>query len=365
MLNRLFKYERQCLSEMFNELYSNAGIIKPLNEGHTLLNHIDKLINVYNIVNDKLKYTTPTHDDEKKLVVRMNNYKPYELVGMYYEIVVPFSEFGIDDIIKSNNHNLKLKIFNIDNYEHLPEEIWNKISSGHLIHMGDDKIENGVFIQDYNNNKNKMQINCYALDGDIEPIGFYSVFLHEFNHYVEGYNRLKNETYIDFVKRLKKMELLRKSIEEDDRFFTQEDKFCLDEILYRLWSGGEKNSLIGDLFGELVARKVKDETELGEIRKNYKLFFKYEELKDNLNHIEKNIKAEDLYNFFFIANVYDFILGNKNMLMTPNKFKKFFISHSEDLLKKMYKKGIKFIGDYLKVVEKFEDKHITKHISIE
>ena len=47
MLNRLFKYERQCLSEMFNELYSNAGIIKPLNEGHTLLNHIDKLINVY------------------------------------------------------------------------------------------------------------------------------------------------------------------------------------------------------------------------------------------------------------------------------------------------------------------------------
>ena len=162
-----------------------------------------------------------------------------------------------------------------------------------------------------------------------------------------------------------KFNSLEKSIKEDKRFFTNKDKASLNNVLYRLWQGGEKNSLIGNLFGELVERKVKDETNIGDLINNYKLFSTYEKLKEDIQHIIDNIDEKDLYNFFFVCNVYDFILGNKNVVkMTPHKFKKFFIEHSEDLLKKLYKKGVKFIGDYLKVVSKFDNNHISKHIYV-
>lgn len=356
-MSKIFKiFERECMSNMCRELYNNS-----LNEGHTLLNHIDKIINVYNIVNERLKNSTPIDDREFKITIKSSNHKPYTLIGMKYAINISFSELGVDDIIKSKNHNLKLNIFNVDNYEYLPQEIWNGIAGGHVIHIGDDRVENDVYIQDDNHLFDKMKIDCYALDGDIEPIGFYSVFLHEFNHYVEGYNRVKKNSLNGLIDNIRKINSVKKSIQEDKAFFTEKDKDCLNDILYRLWQGGEKNSLIGNLFGELLARNVKDETELGNLSKEYKLFYKYEELKNKLQHIESNIDAVDLYDFFFVANVYDFILGKKSTLMTPNKFKKYFIDHSKDLLKKMYKKGIKFIGDYLKVVSNFENKHITKY----
>lgn len=355
--NRLLKYERECLSEIYNQLHY-------ISEGHTLINHIDKIINVYNIVNDRLKNAAPIDDKEVQITISLPDFKPFKITGLKYNITIPFEELGLEDIIKSKNHNLKLNIFNIDNYEYLPEEIWNKVAGGRVLHVNNDKVEKGVFIQDDNYTFNKIEIDCYALDGDIEPIGFYSVFLHEFNHYVEGYNRIKNSSYNSFLDRVNKMNSLKKSIDEDERFFSDNDKKCLNNILYRLWQEGEKNSLIGNLFGELVGRKVKDETDVGDLKSKYKIFSKYEELKNDLQYIENNIKSEDLYNFFFVCNIYDFILGGKKVIMTPNKFKKYFIQHSEDLLKKMYKKGIKFIGDYLKIVGNFEDKHITKHIYV-
>lgn len=357
----LSRFERQCLSEMYDIVYlKKKRIYNSLYEGHTLLNHIDKIINVYNIVNDKLKYASPLHSYEKTEIFNLNGYnKPIRLKGMNYEVEVSFDELGFDDIVKMKNHNLKMNIFNVDDYEYFPEDVWNKISNGYTFLSTAEKVENGVYVHD--KKIDKVFIKCYAINGDIEPISFFSVFLHEFNHYMEAYNRIKNNTFKKMLDRRVSTDSIIKS---ESNVLTNEELYNLKEVIYRLWSDGEQESLIGDLFGELLGRNVRKMTEVGDLYSNYRLFYKYEQLKDIINEF-KALDANILYDFFFVKNAYEFILGGKSIKnMTPNRFKNYFIKHSEDRLNKLYKKGTKFIGDYLRVIKDFEDEHIEKIVAI-
>ena len=101
---------------------------------------------------------TQLYNEIIKYVQTNNN--PISFIPLNNDSITLYLNLVVNNLMISG-----INIFNIDNYEHLPEEIWNKISSGHLTHMGDDKIENGVFIQDYNNNKNNyfsiIYIKCF------------------------------------------------------------------------------------------------------------------------------------------------------------------------------------------------------------
>lgn len=354
-------FERECLSEMYDIVYSKKKrIYNSLYEGHTLLNHIDKIINVYNIVNDKLKKSLPLTN----LLIRTIsiNDEKIKLKGRDYEVKVSFEELGFDDIIKIKNHKLTLNIFNVKNNKYISEDMWSKISGGYTILSTRDKIENGFFM--YDEEKEKMHIDCYAINGVIEPIGFFSTFLHEFNHYMELYNRINNNTFKEMINRVSLTGSVRSDIKYGKNIFSTEERKMLDEVIYILWSNGEQESLIGDLFGELLGRKVKHITDIGDMYNNYRIFNKYEEIKEFIEEL-KNIDANILYDFFFVKNAYEFILGGKSIKnMTPNRFKNYFIKHSEDRLNKLYKKGTKFIGDYLRVIKDFEENHIEKFVSI-
>lgn len=345
---------------IFNGLELNETAGHPLfsnNDPAEAFNLINKIKNIMNVINKKLAQSKI----DKTYNIKFNN---KNLEAEKYEISFSLNKFGLNDIINAPNARLNLSVYNIINADKLNDHDYNTLyvgSSGTLRNYSNDSVSGKNFIT----REDKMNITCYAIDGKILPHSFLPVFLHEYLHFYENYNRSKQNTNKENIKNLR----LHKSI--NDKFSYLENELTadqlksLDRILY-VFFYGEDNARIGNLFGHLISYNITSLKDFHDNKNNIYYFKEYENLK---KHIEI-VKTID-------ANIYHYLFSNSNFFrdenkrikdisfMTDYKVKKWFIDIIELKLKKYYEKGMKFVGRYIQMIDEYNDKNFVSRFTFD
>lgn len=348
----LLKFEKYINTQIFNyifnnEIYESAG--HPLfNESDDKsLEFISKIKNIFNIINNKLSISK---DNGKTYTAKFNDKK---LNARCYKINILLDKLGFTDIIYSPGAKLNLTVYDIFNSDKLSNDDYNALytgSSGKLIWYSNDKINKRKFVTD----SDKMEITCYAINGKILPHSFLPIFLHEYLHFYENFNRTKSDKHKKFISDLH----THKSIYNNDKIknhLEDDELTALKRILYVLFYG-EDNARIGTLFGHLISYNIETLRDFHDNKKYIYYFTEYEMLKKYFD-IVKNIDDDILFYIFEKGN---FFRGANKMpkdisSMTPRKVKKWFIDIIELKLKKFYEKGMKFVGRYINMLNNYKD----------
>lgn len=348
----LLKFEKYINTQIFNyifnnEIYESAG--HPLfNESDDKsLEFISKIKNIFNIINNKLSISK---DNGKTYTAKFNDKK---LNARCYKINILLDKLGFTDIIYSPGAKLNLIVYDIFNSDKLSNDDYNVLytgSSGKLIWYSNDKINKRKFVTD----SDKMEITCYAINGKILPHSFLPIFLHEYLHFYENFNRTKLDKHKKFISDLH----THKSIYNNDKIknhLEDDELTALKRILYVLFYG-EDNARIGTLFGHLISYNIETLRDFYDNKKYIYYFTEYEKLKKYFD-IVKNIDDDTLFYIFEKSN---FFRGANKMpkdisSMTPRKVKKWFIDIIELKLKKFYEKGMKFVGRYINMLNNYKD----------
>lgn len=348
----LLKFEKYINTQIFNYIFNNEIYESA---GHPLFNESDdksiefisKIKNIFNIINNKLSISK---DNGKTYTAKFNDKK---LNARCYKINILLDKLGFTDIIYSPGAKLNLIVYDIFNSDKLSNDDYNALytgSSGKLIWYSNDKINKRKFVTD----SDKMEITCYAINGKILPHSFLPIFLHEYLHFYENFNRTKSDKHKKFISDLH----THKSIYNNDKIknYLEDDELAaLKRILYVLFYG-EDNARIGTLFGHLISYNIETLRDFHDNKKYIYYFTEYEMLKKYFD-IVKNIDDDILFYIFEKGN---FFRGANKMpkdisSMTPCKVKKWFIDIIELKLKKFYEKGMKFVGRYINMLNNYKD----------
>lgn len=348
----LLKFEKYINTQIFNYIFNNEIYESA---GHPLFNESDdksiefisKIKNIFNIINNKLSISK---DNGKIYSVKFND---ENLNARCYKINILLDKLGFKDIIYSPGAKLNLIVYDIFNSDKLSNDDYNALytgSSGKLIWYSNDKINKRKFVTD----SDKMEITCYAINGKILPHSFLPIFLHEYLHFYENFNRTKSDKHKKFISDLH----THKSIYNNDKIknYLEDDELAaLKRILYVLFYG-EDNARIGTLFGHLISYNIETLRDFHDNKKYIYYFTEYEMLKKYFD-IVKNIDDDILFYIFEKGN---FFRGANKMpkdisSMTPCKVKKWFIDIIELKLKKFYEKGMKFVGRYINMLNNYKD----------
>lgn len=372
--NGIIQKENEIDSIIFNYVFNNHIYYNSINEdsGHPLFKYKDSL-ETFDWI-ERIKHIMEILN-EKILKIDVDRYVKIknEKNGVEYKcrilkpISISLNKLGFKNVIDSKNSNLVLKVYdvkkqdiNIDDYLFFrnmsgggfTQKLYNKIEKDKFINIGD---------------KNIMDILCIAVNGKILPISFLNVFLHEYQHFFQNYNYIKNNT-ID--KELSLISNVQNAIKHLSEFeFNNEEIKALKCVLYRLFQG-ENYALIGNIFADLISLDIQT---LADFNKNKKYLYNfeiYEELKKSIEVI-REIDSNKLYNFF---NVYNTIFpkraftedGKKYALfwkelkyIEPNELKNKFIKILERRIIKLYTKYMKFVGRYLYMTQQYKNEIIN------
>lgn len=332
------------------------------------LKYINKIKNTINIVNKKISQCKKYTED----ILILNH--PTGITNKYKThiktISLSISDLDFDEIVPSKNQIIEINVCDIidrknlfDNYDFNELE---QLSTGSMYSYGVDRISKfqKKFKTGFISNK-KINISCYAVNGNVIVNTFLPIFLHEYVHFYENYKRTKNNLNIEFIKNNNKI----KNIINLDYFNSLDQNYqhALNNIFYLLFNS-EYNAKIGNLFGELISYNI---STLSEFRynKNNLIFFKeYEQIKNDINlisDIDENILYKLLYDgeFFNVFNKSKYVI-NDITFKDPNIIKRRFIKIISNNAKKLYARGMKFVGRYLYMLNNNKNKIIKQIYSI-
>ena len=214
-----------------------------------------------------------------------------------------------------------------------------------------DKITNSDFFMVHPTSN--MEINCFAINNKIVPISFFRVMVHEFNHFFESYKRSIKNLNTDFILKNKNIKNIQNDINNDISLRKQE-KDALNNIIYALFYYGELNAHVSSLFGELVSYNVTNKKEFNSIWKELDSFYRYDELKNNLNiisYIDSNILYKLCKNLTNIKTI------------SPMAFKNTFLKRCTIKLQKYYNKMMKLVDRYIQKVSDLDQYNVNFYIT--
>lgn len=355
--------EKYIDNQIFNAIH-NGAINAPLNEdsGHPLFKYgdpeetfdwIGKIKNVIDILNDKIdtwnvkKRYKITFDDE-------NN------TSYIYEELAPISisinKLGFKNVINAQKSTMKIVVNNVvfggndfDEYVLLRD-----LSCGYCNWNVKRKLINGKFVNT-DENPEMMYAKCWAINGKIIPISFLLVFLHEYLHYYEQYNRFSSGTLHSHYVNIHKIEKAKNNI--NTFYFTKEENNALNDLIYHLYLG-EDAAKIGNLFSDLISLNITDLSKFNNYKRKMNSFCIYERLKKNLDII-KNCDNKTLADFIK-SNI--ILISNKNIDISKysnHQIVKKFITHLENQLNKFYKRLMRFVGRYIYMQQQHENQIVT------
>ena len=350
----IYQFEKHINHEVFDLIFNGLDLNE--NAGHPLFNDksldaslefINKIKNIINLINDKLSITK---NDGNDYITTLNGKK---LESKCYKFDVLLDKFEFKDIIYSPGAKLKLTVYNILNSEKLSNDEYDMLyqsSSGGLIWYSTDKVNKRKF----KTNPNKMHIVCFAINGKILIHSFLPIFLHEYLHFYENYNRTKKNNTENFIDNLNTHKKIYNN-KELQKYLNDKEIKALYRILYVLFYG-EDNARIGTLFGHLVSYNITSLKDFYDNKKYIFYFTEYEKLKEYLDII-RSIDDDIIYYIFYNTN---FFRGKDKLkkdisLMTSYKVKKWFVNIIELRLKKYYKRGMKFIGRYIQMLNEYKN----------
>ena len=371
--------ERLVYSQVFDYVYNNHLFES---SGHPLLNTdspeefndmLYNIVNVVNIINDKLKKAPVDRWIRFQITNNATKTASREFQGVVYKpISISLNKLGFKEVINAQHSNLKIDVINIVD-ENITEEDFDYISSGgngDFTHQSNQVVVNGKF-KNRSRDANIMRVDCFAINGKIVMHTFLQVFLHEFLHFYESYNRTKSskDNLLGYIRQPRFASILKR--EAHNFSFTEEEVNSLWLILYRLFNG-EDNALVGSLFGSMISYNVASLADFDNVKNKLKGFKEYNSLKDAIKIVE-NIDDEQLYIFFkrfpgFFKGVVQTEEGlekiDKRILTrTKENVKREFLSIVERKTNKLYKKLMKFASRYLYMLKSFDDKFINSAVS--
>lgn len=343
---------------IFNGLELNETAGHPLfsnNDPNEAFNLINKIKNIMNVINNKLAQSKI----DKTCNIKFNN---KILNAEKYEISFSLNKFGLNDIINAPNARLNLEVYNIINADKLNDRDYNTLyigSTGTLRNYSSDSVLGQNFITQ----EDKMNIKCYALDGKILAHTFLPVFLHEYLHFYENYNRSKQNTNKENIKNLRFHKSINDKFDYLESELTKDQISSLKRILYVLFYG-EDNARIGNLFGHLISYNITSLKDFHDNKNNIYYFKEYENFKKYIE-IAKTVD-DNIYHYLF-SNSNFFRDENKKIkdisFMSDYKVKKWFINIIESKLKKYYEKGMKFVGRYIQMIDEYNDKNFISRFT--
>ena len=371
--------ERLVDSQVFDYVYNNHLFES---SGHPLLNTdspeefndmLYNIVKVVNIINDKLKKAPIDRWIRFQINNNLTKTKSREFQGAAYKpISISLNKLGFKEVINAQHSNLKIDVINIVD-ENITEEDFDYISSGgngDFIHQSNQVVVNGKF-KNQSTDANIMRVDCFAINGKIVMHTFLQVFLHEFLHFYESYNRTKSskDNLLGYIRQPRFASILKR--EAHNFSFTEEEVNALWLILYRLFNG-EDNALVGSLFGSMISYNVTTLAEFDSVKNKLKGFKEYNSIKDAIKIVE-SIDDEQLYIFFkrfpgFFKGVVQTEEGLEKIdkrIITRAKenVKREFLSIVERKINKLYKKLMKFASRYLYMMKSFDDEFINSAVS--
>ena len=331
------------------------------------------IVKVVNIINDKLKKAPIDRWIRFQINNNLTKTKSREFQGAAYKpISISLNKLGFKDVINAQHSNLKIDVINIVD-ENITEEDFDYISSsgnGDFTHQSNQVVVNGKF-KNQSTDANIMRVDCFAINGKIVMHTFLQVFLHEFLHFYESYNRTKSskDNLLGYIRQPRFASILKR--EAHNFSFTEEEVNALWLILYILFNG-EDNALVGSLFGSMISYNVTTLAEFDSVKNKLKGFKEYNSIKDAIKIVE-SIDDEQLYIFFkrfpgFFKGVAQTEEGLKKIdkrIITRAKenVKREFLSIVERKINKLYKKLMKFASRYLYMMKSFDDEFINSAVS--
>ena len=371
--------ERIVDSQVFDYIYNNHLFES---SGHPLFKTNDpeefndmlyRIVKVVDLLNDKLS----SAKSEKVVKVSItNNYTKntsrYYNAIIYKPISISLNKLGFKDIINSQHSNMELNIIDVID-ENITEEDFDFISScisGEFTHQANQVVIKDKF-RNISKDPNIMKVNCYAINNKIIMHSFLSVFLHEYLHFYESYNRTKDgkENLLGYIRQPRFYNILKREAHNFD--FTTEELDALYLVLYRLFNG-EDNALIGNLFGSLISCNINSLSDFENKRSKMRGINEYDNIKDAIKVLE-GIDPEKFYNFFNAhTGFFKGIVKTDNGLVKVNKrvytrpaesVKREFLSIIEKKTNKLYKKLMRFVSKYIEMINAFDKKFINTAIS--
>ena len=237
--------ERIVDSQVFDYIYNNHLFES---SGHPLFNYKDpeefndilyRIVTVVDILNDKLKSAKVEKVVKVSIInnITKKETKYYNTI-IYKPISISLNKLGFKDVIDSQHSNLELNICDIieDNITEEDLELITSCATGEFTHQGNQIVIKDKF-RNLSKDPNIMKVNCYAINNKIIMHSFLSVFLHEFLHFYESYNRTKNsqENILGYIRQPRFNNILKR--ESKNFNFTKEEFDALNIVLYRLFNG--------------------------------------------------------------------------------------------------------------------------------
>ena len=344
-----------------NEKYVNTRVNTIVNEslynyklnedsGHPLFSiEHDKFSEFINKIENCIKTLNSKLSDSKVLNSISLKYKNLTYKGFLIEpIKIKLNDFYFDDKHDSENFTLCVNVVNVIKDLFLDDDYGNLkfITSGGFISIYNDVFKNSKIFS--KSSEDRLIINCYAVNGKIIPLTFLHSFLHEYVHFSEFFNRVKNDKQYE---KIVKTNYVNRSIRDvNNYYFEKNEHNALKNILYYLFAGNEINALIGNLFSDLLSLNI---TSLEEFNRNKNKLYSFEIyniLKNDINVI-KNTNNKEFYKF--IIKNYKLISKSDDTIDdTFLSARKKFINIAERQLNKFYTKQMKFVGNYISMINR-------------
>lgn len=353
-----------------NEKYINNQInnairnYESLNEdsGHPLFKYgdpeetfdwIGRIKNVIDVLNAKID--TGKVKNRYKITFKDEN----DTTCIYDELLpisISINKLGFKDVINAQKSTLKVVVNNVISGGNDFDEymLLRDLSCGHCNWNITRKVINGKFVNT-NDNSEIMYAKCWAINGKIIPISFLLVFLHEYLHYYEQYNRFNSDTIYSQYLNIRKIKKAKNNI--NAFYFSKEENEALNDLIYHLYVG-EDNAKIGNLFSDLISLNITNLMEFNNYKRKMHSFYVYEQLKKNLDIVKKCDK-ETLANFIKSNTI---LISNKTINIddhSDHQIVKKFIANLENKLNKFYERLMRFVGRYIYMQQQHENQTVT------
>lgn len=246
-----------------------------------------------------------------------------------YDILVPDYITKKIDFIEKLNFHIILKRVMMENVE---DKIYDYLS---IAGSGSNASNKYDTINNNNQLKNgEIEIVCYMINDDFIDSTFKVSFFHEINHAYENYKRLLNYQKNNNLKE-KNLYYKLSNINYKGKVNLLDSSNVYDlamgEILYRLWTDSERNSLATHIYGALDGMKSKRENFSKDLKKTnaYEIYFN---LKNNCIPLINSLNDSELWQKYMQILGFKYNYMNKDV----DAFKRSFIKRSNILLNTLF-----------------------------
>ena len=333
-----------------------------------LTDYSDEVRNLYNFINSELKKKKKNED----FITYTLNIENIDVPVQEYSIKIDdFNSLGFSNI-NIKNLGIEISVINSDD-ERFGKffvdnaKITNNFAGGKFHAKPEFSYENGV----YDAKGESLMLEIYSYKLRIYPQDFFRLIYHEFNHIFKDFNNIKNNK-TGYLKSLDNADLLTFITKEIDKNinFTEEEKYALNLVLYKLFFMDElyafSNSIDGELYVILSKKKFIGKNDLQRTIEKTCVWQDYLELNDALD-IVKSISYKRL---FYICELVVEFANDKNKVYNKFsyyydktlklEFARYFLNLLTTRLNIFRKRILKIVNNYVEMNESFNacDKNI-------